>query len=142
MKCELQIVVHNSFHSASHSFHGLMNSINWTASSVWVFIAQLAEHCSENAEATGSNPIEASNFFFSQLILQLLKLQYNCDGHIFISQSPMLYIKWWCNIQFKINVEIVKRAIASTLELFQEGDLCFTALTSKLLTTAFQAHQP
>ena len=23
-----------------HSFHGLMNSINWPASSVWVFIAQ------------------------------------------------------------------------------------------------------
>ena len=29
-----------SFHSVFHSFHGLMNSINWPASSVWVFIAQ------------------------------------------------------------------------------------------------------
>ena len=26
---------------------------------VWVFIAQLGEHCSANAEATGSNPVEA-----------------------------------------------------------------------------------
>ena len=29
-----------SFHSVFHSFHGLMNSINWPALSVWVFIAQ------------------------------------------------------------------------------------------------------
>ena len=29
-----------SFHSVFHSFHGLMNSINWPASRVWVFIAQ------------------------------------------------------------------------------------------------------
>ena len=35
------------------------------ASSVWVFIAQLGEHCSANAEATGSNPVEApKNVFF------------------------------------------------------------------------------
>ena len=29
-----------SFYSVFHSFHGLMNSINWPAVSVWVFIAQ------------------------------------------------------------------------------------------------------
>ena len=54
-----------SFHSVFHSFHGLMDSINWPASSVWVFIAQLGEHCSANAEATGSNPVEAPKNFFS-----------------------------------------------------------------------------
>ena len=48
-----------------HSFHGLMNSINWLAFSVWVFIAQLVEHCSVNAEATGSNPVEAQKDIFS-----------------------------------------------------------------------------
>ena len=32
---------------------------------VWVFIAQLVEHCSTNAEATGLNPIEAPKNFFS-----------------------------------------------------------------------------
>ena len=57
------------------SFHGLMNSINWQASSVWVFIAQLVEHCSANAEAMGSNPVEAPKNFF-QAISQLLKLQF------------------------------------------------------------------
>ena len=43
----------------------LMNSINWPAPSIWVFIAQLGEHCSGNAEATGSNPVEAPKTFFS-----------------------------------------------------------------------------
>ena len=35
-----------------------MHSPNWPASTVWVFIAQLVEHYSANAEATGSNPVE------------------------------------------------------------------------------------
>ena len=56
--------------SVFHSFHGLMNSINWPASSVWVFIAQLGEHCSANAEATGSNPVEALKIFFSGYLLR------------------------------------------------------------------------
>ena len=46
------------------SFHRLMNSINCPALHVWVFIAQLVEHCSANAEATGSNPVEALTTFF------------------------------------------------------------------------------
>ena len=57
-----------SFNSVFHSFHGLMNSINWPASSVWVFIAQLVEHSSANAEATGSNPVEAPKNVFSWLL--------------------------------------------------------------------------
>ena len=65
-----------SFHSVFHSFHGLMNSINWPASSVWVFIAQLGEHCSANAEATGSNPVEAPKIFFSGSFRNCL----NCDS--------------------------------------------------------------
>ena len=53
-----------------------MNSVNWPASSVWVFIAQLVELCSANAEATGSNPVEAPKNFFFGLISQLLKLRF------------------------------------------------------------------
>ena len=53
-----------SFHSVFHSFHRLMKSVNWPVSSVWVFIAQLVEHCSANAEGTGSNPIEAPKNYF------------------------------------------------------------------------------
>ena len=51
-----------------------MNSINWPAPNIWVFIAQLVEHCSANAEAMGSNPVEALKFF-SGLNSQLLKLR-------------------------------------------------------------------
>ena len=65
-----------SFHLVFHSFHGLMNSINWPASSVWVFIAQLGEHCSANAEATGSNPVEAPKILFSGYFHNWL----NCDS--------------------------------------------------------------
>ena len=48
-----------------HSFHGLTNLINWPALHVWVFIAQLVEHCSAKVEATGMNPVEAPKTFFS-----------------------------------------------------------------------------
>ena len=37
---------------------------NWSALNIWVFIAQLVEHCSANAEAMGSNPLEALKIFF------------------------------------------------------------------------------
>ena len=40
-----------------------MNSINWPAPNIWVFIAQLVEHYSANAEAMGSNPVEAQKYF-------------------------------------------------------------------------------
>ena len=46
-----------------------MNSTNWPARNVWVFIAQLVEHCSANAEAMGSNPVEAPKTCF----------ELNCD---------------------------------------------------------------
>ena len=41
-----------------------------------VFIAQLGEHCSANAEATGSNPVEAPKIFFSGYFRNCL----NCDS--------------------------------------------------------------
>ena len=52
-----------------------MNSINWSAPNIWVFIAQLVEHCSANAEAMGSNPIEALKEIFRAKIYNCLKLQ-------------------------------------------------------------------
>ena len=59
-------------------FHSLIsrvkiNSTNWPAPNVKVFIAQLVEHCSANAEAMGLNPVEAPKCF--RVNLQLLKLQ-------------------------------------------------------------------
>ena len=46
-----------------------MNSTNWPALNVWVFIAQLVEQCSANAEAMSSNPIE---FLFVALRCQCI----------------------------------------------------------------------
>ena len=40
-----------------------MNSTNWPAPNVWVFIAQRLEHCSSNPEVMGSNPVEVPKFF-------------------------------------------------------------------------------
>ena len=65
-----------------HSFHGLINSINWPALSVWIFIAHLVEHCSANAEATGSNVVEAPNKGFPGYFA-ISVIHY--DVHIFIS---------------------------------------------------------
>ena len=67
------------------------------ATSVWVCIAQLVEHCSAHAVTTDS--IEApKNFFFFLgggggavgAKSQLLKLRFDCDGHIFISLKAEL----------------------------------------------------
>ena len=40
-----------------------MNSTNWPAPNVWVFISQRLEHCSTNADVMGSNPVEVPKFF-------------------------------------------------------------------------------
>ena len=71
-----------------------MNSINWPVSSVWVFIAQLGEHCSANAEATGSNPVEAPKKFFH--FFGLFRNCLNCDllrwSHIHFICIPAVHI--------------------------------------------------
>ena len=49
-----------------------MNSINVPSLHVWVFIARLVEHCSANAEATSSNPVEAPEIFAKSLKFSVL----------------------------------------------------------------------
>ena len=61
-----------------------MNSTNWPAPNVWVFVAQLVEHCSANAEGMGLNPVEALKTFFG-LNCDCLNRNHNCDDHTFIS---------------------------------------------------------
>ena len=56
-----------SIRKVFHSFHGLeWTQKNWPASNVWVFIAQLVKHFSANAEAMGSNPVEAPLNLYSK----------------------------------------------------------------------------
>ena len=77
-----------------------INSINWPAPNIWVFIAQLVEHCSANAEAMGSNPVEALKFF-SGLNLQLLKLRLQLRWSnvyfICISAVHIIFISYSCH---------------------------------------------
>ena len=47
-----------------------INSTNWSAPNVWVFVAQLVELLSPNAKAMGSTPVKAPKFF--RVYLQLL----------------------------------------------------------------------
>ena len=70
-----------------------MNSINWSAPNIWVFIAQLVEHCSANAEAMGSNPVEALKIFLGLKFAIAFKLQVQLRwAHLHF----MLYFKWSC----------------------------------------------
>ena len=69
--CDDHISISSVFpHFKSSSFHisflsqVKINLINWSAPNLWVFIAQLVEHCRANVEAMGSNPIEALKIFF------------------------------------------------------------------------------
>ena len=68
------------------SFHRLMNSINCPALHIWVFIAQLVEHCSANAEATGSNPVEAPTTFFFFFSFRILRNCSNCDYRLCLTR--------------------------------------------------------
>ena len=63
-------------------------SMNWPASSVWVFIAQLVEHCSANAEATGLNPV--ANFAIAYIAIQLRW------SHIHSTWLPSISVAWLC----------------------------------------------
>ena len=40
-----------------------MNSINWSAPNIWVFLVHLVKHYSTNAEAMGLNSAEALKIF-------------------------------------------------------------------------------
>ena len=53
-KCTAQFT---PFHVSLHS-RVKVDSTNGPAPNVWVFIAQLVGHCSADAEAMGSNPVE------------------------------------------------------------------------------------
>ena len=64
---------------------GTMNSINWPASNVWVFMDQLVEHCSANAQAMGSSPVEAPQTFLG-LLCDCLNRNHTCYDHFFIGQ--------------------------------------------------------
>ena len=99
------------FHSVFHSFHGLMNSINWPVSSVWVSIAQLVEYCSANAEATGSSRVEDSKKHFSGYVAIKLRFtaivtysfhSYLSETHFQVSKT-LTFTLWYAGIPCPAN---------------------------------------
>ena len=61
-----------------------MNTINWSAPNIWVFIAQLVEHRAEAlTEAMGFDPVKALKLiFFRAKICNCLNCDYNSDDRI------------------------------------------------------------
>ena len=60
-----------------------MNSINWSAPNVWLFIAQLVEYCSLNLEPMRSNLVVSPKFFIG-LFCNCLNWYNNYDDHVLI----------------------------------------------------------
>ena len=80
----------------------------------WVLIAQLVEHCSANAEAMGSNPVEASPNNFSGEDLQLPKLPFTTA----MNRSPFyLYSRGSNQLHF-----MSKFAARQTVSLIDENE--------------------
>ena len=60
---------------------GLINSINWPASIVWVFIAQMVEHYSATQRPCVRIPLKVPKFYFPA----------NCDSTAMVTYSFHLY---------------------------------------------------
>ena len=78
----------NYFIYTSHHFppHGRYELNKLASLPMCGFKAQLVEHRTGIAEVTGSNPVEALNFFFFRLLLSnCLKRKIHCDDHSSLS---------------------------------------------------------
>ena len=62
-----------------------MNSTKWPSPNEWVFIAQMVENCSINAEAMGLNPVEVpKKNWGGGGICNCLKCNTHRDNHVSI----------------------------------------------------------
>ena len=77
-----------------------MNSINWPAPNVWVFIARLVQHCSANAEAMGSNPVEAPKTFPAYFATAMITSSF----HSYVRSSHNIHISDSC-----VNVKVLRQ---------------------------------
>ena len=149
-------MVKSSFHLYFRSSHHLysiflsrvkMNSINWHAPNIWVFIAQLVEHCSANAEAMGSNPVEALNFFsglnsqsiITAMVKSSFHLYFRSSHHlcsIFLSRVKMNSINWHAPNIWVFIAQLVEHCSANAEAMGSnpvEALKFFSGLNSQLL---------
>ena len=83
-----------------------------------IFIAQLEEHCSANAEATGSNPVEAPKIFLGGLIRNCSNCNYNCGG-LYICISAVNIISFYLKeIGDQVPRQVGQQAEVSSVEAF------------------------
>ena len=87
----------NYFIYTSHHFtpHGRYEPNKLTSLPMCGFIAQLVEHRTSIAEVTGSNPIEALNFF-RLLLSNCLNWKINCEDHSLLgSTTAVQYMNYF-----------------------------------------------
>ena len=98
-----------SLHSVFHSFHGLINSINWPAPSVWVFIAQAGRALRPRVQIPPEAP---KNLFLGGLFCNCS----NCDSlrwwHIHFICIPAVHIISFC-VSFLSRVDELNKLACS-----------------------------
>ena len=101
----------------------------------------MVEHCSANAEAMGSNPVEIPNFFFG-FICNCLNCNYPREDHIFISKSfhVLSEILQWNSAQIAeatrlyLFYEIKSYTKCSTRRFVVSSFLCVTSLLRSVVS--------
>ena len=92
-------------------------NINWPAHNIWVFIAQLVEHCSANAEAMGSNPVEALQLFFSAefaiVKIAIITAMVVCSFHSYFRSSYYLHsVTYYLDAKLKVFTILLLESIS------------------------------
>ena len=95
-----------------------VDSIKWPAFHVWGVIAQLVEHCSANAEATGPNPVEAPINLFSGCFAMVISSfhLYSRSSHHFKGKVV------WKSDKSLIHFKFDSTSIRQALDVFRAFD--------------------
>ena len=111
----------SGLHSVFHSFHGLINSINWPASSVWVFIAQAARALQRERRGHGFESLEAQKKPFFGVFRNCLNCHSLRWSHLHFICIPAVHIISFC-VSFLSRVdELNKLAGLQCMGLHRSG---------------------
>ena len=119
-----------------------VNSTNWPSPNVWVFIAQLVEHCSANSEAMGLNPVEVPKFFSGLFAIGLLHLEVMTNasfkqwlGILLMTKIDRAHKSY---VTPEIWEEMHLREIFYGTLIFQQSIMIFAAMLEGILNLALQ----
>ena len=103
-----------SFHSVFHSFHGLMNSINWPASSIWIHLLTWQF----NQEPTFLLLIYCfTNLKYKKLSLSDLHKYTNKQQNIYLTIQPSSYILLLFYKYILMNTWNIKKVVIEWLSI-------------------------